>query len=375
MTQGHRDSHGLKNVVPVLMAGGVGTRFWPLSTPDHPKQFLTALSGTSFYRQSADRARALAAWDRILVMTNARFTGFVEAQTPEFPARNVVLEPRRRDTAAAVILAAVVAEKRWPGCVMVVMPADHVVDDVAAFRATVTVAVGRALEGGLGTIGIAPTHAATGFGYLRLARKPAGTEAVAVEAFTEKPDLARAEKFVASGAYLWNSGMFIWRASALLEAAARHLPAVYGPLASLGDAVGTEAFAARTREVFDGIESISVDFGIMEKAGDVWAVPAIFHWRDVGGWLEAADLFESDGSGNRTSGPVVLDGSCGNVVVTDSDKPIVVAGLSDCIIVRGPAGMLVCTKQAADRIKPLVEQVLGGKRSRLDGHATDCDGE
>jgi len=348
------------DAVAVLMAGGAGTRFWPLSTPDLPKQFVTALTDRPLYVQAAERARLLVPWERVLVMTQAGFVDLVREQTPEALPANVILEPLRRNTAAAIILAAIVISRRWPGATMVVMPSDHLIADTDAFRQTLSKAVARARRGGLGTIGIPPTSPATGFGYLRLARKRDGDGPVRVEQFVEKPDRARAEQYVASGRYVWNSGIFVWQAKALLEAAARHLPQVYEPLARLRKVVDTPAFDSRVHEAFQHIESISVDYGIMEKAEDVWAVPATFSWNDLGSWLAAAELLPADASGNHVRGKVILGGARGNVVIAESAAPLVVAGVSDCVVIQGPAGTLVCHKDMMDHLKPLLERVLSG---------------
>jgi len=348
----------LRDVVVVLMAGGFGTRFWPLGTADQPKQFLTALAGRSLYRQAAERARAIVPWDRILVMTNAAHVGLVREQTPEVPEANVIGEPMRRDTAAAVILAALVAERRFPGSILVTTPADHLVSNLEAFRRTVAAAVARARLGGLGTIGIRPTYPAMGFGYLRLARRPGQAEPVRVLEFVEKPDAPRAARFVASGEYLWNAGMFIWKAGTLLEAARQLLPDVSAALEPLAESAGSPAFAERARQAFQSLRAISVDYGIMEKARDVWSVPATFDWSDVGGWLAASDLLPADADGNCVRGSVLLDAATGNIVVAGAGRPVLVVGVKNCVIVHGPGGTLVCDKSHAEHIKPFVEKIL-----------------
>jgi len=350
--------HPFRHVIAVLMAGGAGTRFWPLSTPDLPKQFLTMLMDKPLYVQAAERANLLVPWDRILVMTHARFADLVHDQTPLVPPANIILEPARRNTAAAVILAAVIINHRWPGSTMIAMPADHLIGNMEAFRQTLATAVARAREGGLGTIGIPPTSPSTEFGYLRLPGPPAGTEPVPIEQFVEKPDLGRAQQYVASGRFLWNSGIFVWQSRVLLEAAARHLPQVYHPLAALDKVVDTEEFLPRALEAFERIEAISVDYGIMEKADDVWAVPATFSWNDVGNWLAAAALLPADADGNRLRGNVILDRARGNLVIWESERPLLIVGLSDCVIVQGPAGTLICPKSHVDSLKSLVEHIL-----------------
>jgi len=349
----------LADVYAVLMAGGFGRRLWPLGTDRRPKQFLTELSGRSLYVQAAERAARLVGWDRLLVVTNARLAGLVREQTPDLPPANLLEEPMRRNTAPAVILAALAVRRRVPDGVMVVMPSDHLIEDEEAFRDTLARAVARARRGGLGTVGVPPTRPATGFGYLELQRAPTGTEPVRVERFVEKPDRPTAERYVASGRYLWNAGIFIWRCDAILEAAAEHLPRTCRALVPLADVLQTPGFAEAARRAFEAVDAVSVDFGIMEKAEDVWTVPATFQWDDVGGWLAAERFLTPGSNGNRFRGRVIADEETRNaLVVTPAGHPTVVAGLADVIVVHTPAGTLVCHKSAADRLKPLIERVL-----------------
>lgn len=349
-------------IVPVLMAGGFGTRLWPLSTPDRPKQFLTEFEGRSLFQQTLARAVRLAPAERVLVMTSASLAPQARKQASDVPAENVILEPLRRDTGPAVILAALVVGRRWPDAVMAVFPSDHFIGDEAAFVETLASTAARAMEGGLGTVGIAPTSPATGYGYLRLSRGAEPLVAQPVEAFVEKPDRERAEAYVADGRHLWNSGIFIWRPAALLEAARQHLPGTVAALEGVADHVERETFAAEARAAFERIEADSIDYAVMEKAEDVWCVPAAFDWDDVGGWEAAARLLPADDAGNRVQGRVVLDGADGCIVLGEGGRPVAVAGMQDCIIVQGPAGTLVCPKSAADRIKPLVQRILDGEQ-------------
>jgi len=245
---------------------------------------------------------------------------------------------------------------------MMAMPSDHLVSDLPAFRQAAARAVVRARQGGLGTIGIRPTFPAEAYGYLRLAEPPSGAGPVRVERFVEKPARAAAEEYAASGRHLWNAGIFIWKAKALLDAAARHLPETWEALAPLGDLVGTEAFGEGVRQAFRQVRPISVDYGVMEKADDIWTVPAAFGWSDVGGWTAITELIPPDAStGNQVRGAAILEQALGNVVITDAEHPVIVAGLSDCIVVHGPCGTLVCHKSLVDRIKSLVERIEAPK--------------
>jgi mannose-1-phosphate guanylyltransferase len=350
---------GFRDVIAAIMAGGFGTRFWPLSTPDRPKQFLTLLAGRSLYAEAFRRARLLVPPGRIVVCANQAHRALVAAQSPRMAAANVVYEPMRRDTAAALILAALFVERRWPGHVLVSMPSDHLVTGDRGFQATMEAAVAQARRGSLVTVGIPPTHPATGFGYLELAAPPAALKPQPVRRFVEKPRLATARRYLASGRFLWNSGIFIWQARRLLEEAARRLPATYNALAPLAGHIGRKTFARKARQAFRRAKPVSVDYGIMEGARDVWVVPAAFQWSDVGGWGAAETLLAADKNGNRAVGPVEFEEASRMLVITAGDRPVIVAGLRDAIVVQGAAGTLVCHKSAADGIKPLVNRVHG----------------
>ncbi len=351
-------------ITPVIMAGGAGTRFWPLSTEELPKQFLTAFSEESLYQQTVARAAMLALPGRTLVMTNHRLLKPVRTQSPQIPPGNVVLEPLRRDTAAAVTLAAVIAEKRWPGSVMVVLPSDHIVKDWQGFCNTIRVAAERAQMGGLGTIGVRPTYPAVCYGYLHTTEaSPSPDSATQVEAFVEKPDRARAEAFCESGNYLWNAGIFVWKATTLLAEVEKHLPGIYKHLAPLADAVDSDSFAPMLDRAFKQVPAISIDFGVMEKAADVWTVPAAFEWSDVGGWRSAAELVEPDARGNRVSGRAVVEQSRNSLVISGADsRPVLVAGVEGLIVVTTDTGTLVCSQEMAEELKPLVQRILRGDR-------------
>lgn len=350
-----------RDVYAVLMAGGIGTRFWPLSTPDRPKQFLTELTERSLFEQAVERARALVPPKRILIMTGAKYEHFVRAQAPEVPVANIVCEPLRRDTAAAIICAARVVAHRDPEGLMIVTPSDHLVRDTGAYRRTMAAAVARAREGGLGTIGIPPARPATGFGYLEPVGPPQPPEPQPLERFVEKPDHETATRYIESGRYLWNAGMFIWRARTLLEEAARHLPETCRFLERMTPDTNADDFDARAREAFEPITPVSIDFGVMEKAAGVWTVPALFDWDDVGGWWAAEALIEAEEGGNRRVGRVELQDAKDVLVVGPPGHPVLVAGLEGCVVVHAEGGTLVCSKAAAETIKPLVKRILAGE--------------
>ncbi len=344
----------------VIIAGGAGKRFWPLSTPRKPKQFLTDFGKLSLYQQAVARARALVPASRILVMTNCDFGRHIRRQTPLIPKVNIILEPCRRDTGPAIALAAAVVNNRWPGAVMAVTPADHLVRDKKGFRATILAAAKRARQGGLVTIGIRPSFPATGFGYLDLAKRPRGRlEVVRLKRFVEKPDEKKAAKFLKSGNYLWNAGIFVWKTESIQAEVKRSMPATHRLLGGLNCFTGGVAFQRQVTRVFKKLKPISIDYGVMEKAREVWVVPAAFDWSDVGGWQAIRELITCDKDGNYLRGRIVSAGNKNTVMFSnDPDDILLCAGVKDLIIVNTPHGTLICHKDAAEGIKSLVEDIL-----------------
>jgi mannose-1-phosphate guanylyltransferase/mannose-6-phosphate isomerase len=363
-----------ERLVVVIMAGGAGTRFWPLSTPELPKQFMTAFGDRSFYQQAVARARTLVPESDILVVTSRAFLGLARSQAPGIPPDQVIGEPERRDTAPAVALASVLAASRWPGCMTVVMPADHVIHGKEEFRGTIAVAVERARDGALVTLGIPPTHPSTAYGYIELEPEGAqpgqpGQHARKVRRFVEKPGPEKARELAEAG-LLWNSGIFVWKAETILAEIERHLPAVHGAMAPLGASFPTGTFAADLAEAFRASPTISIDYGVMEKASGVHCVPATFRWSDVGGWNAALDLLAADDDhGNRTRGKVIHDSCHGSLLLsTDPERTLLCSNLRDLVVASTEEGVLVCPRDEVDGIKPLVTRVMesGGRSPRVD---------
>ncbi len=339
----------------VVMAGGSGERFWPLSTPSHPKQFPPLLDGRSFFQHTVERATALVGESRVLVATRRDLLPIVREQLPGFPVENCVLEPVGRDTAACIGLAALVVERRAPGARMLVAPSDHYISPPHAFEETIR--QGLALldrVDGLVTLGIPPTRPETGYGYIlageAVAEQPAARRC---ERFTEKPDRRTAERFVADGRYYWNSGIFLWGAATILKAMARHLPEHWRCLEAIRAALETPEEGRVLDEVFPRIPRVSVDVGILERADDVYMIPATFTWDDVGAWSALGRILPPDEHGNAVVGRHVGRDSHG-CVVYGATRPIGTIGLRDLVVVETPEGVLVCPKERAQEVKDLV---------------------
>lgn len=365
--------------VAIIMAGGRGERFWPLSREHLPKQFLRLAGSGTMLQDTVARVQSLVSPANTYVITGARFAGLVRQQV-EIPAANILLEPQGRDTAPCVGLATAVIRHRFgdDDPVVVVIPADHLIPDTAAFIAAVDTAVAWAEQhDALLTIGIPPTRPETGYGYIKYspgsALSPAGVGSdhpvYQVEKFTEKPDYDTALQFIRAGHYLWNSGMFIWRASVIWEAMARYLPDVYQGLQEIAAAVDTPSFAGVVEGVFPTLEKTSIDFGIMEKADNVYVVPGKFGWDDVGVWSALSRVYQADADNNVVAGrpgsgppegesvPVIFLDSSECVVYCNRERLLATIGVSDLIIVDTEDVLLVCHKNQEQQLKQLLAQL------------------
>jgi mannose-1-phosphate guanylyltransferase len=350
----------------VILGGGAGTRLWPSSRRARPKQLLSLGGPESLIGAAVRRASAIVGVENTLIVTAADQADAVRAAIPSLPAANIVAEPMPRNTAAAVGLGAITAQRRaGPDAVIAVLPADPYIGDEATFERLVRLAIVEARDT-IVTIGVQPTHAETGFGYIRLgARLPrAGTDAVHdVGGFFEKPDRPTAERYVASGEYLWNSGMFFLTARRMLDETRRHLPALGALLDAAvaggdADAVIASGYAAAP--------SISIDHGVMEKAGGLRVIPGTFGWNDVGSWAALPALKAPDARGNVViGGAALLDGD-GNIVVADEGAPYVgVLGVRDLVVVATKDAVLVIPKDRAQDVRRVVEAAKQSGRDDL----------
>lgn len=349
----------MKTVV-TIMAGGAGTRFWPLSTEERPKQFLSLVGERSLLQMSFDRVRGLVPLDQVMVLTNESYEDLVAAQLPEIPRRHIIGEPSRRDTAAAVALAALMTEHRFGPAIMVLLTADHVISPLENFQAALREAVEGAQQGGLYTLGIRPTYPATGFGYLQMGQPLAGGRLphFRVDRFKEKPSQEVAEVLLESGNYFWNSGMFVWRSDQILEEFSRNLPAHLEILGPVMPSMGTEKGALELRAAFDKLERISVDYAILEKATDVRAVIPDITWDDVGGWRAVAQYLSLDNSGNRLHGSVWSEEANHNVVFSeDPEEKVLLLGVEDLVVVRSGKRTLVAHRDRLDSLKLAVDHL------------------
>ena len=351
----------------VVMAGGTGTRFWPLSRRSRPKQLLPFAEGRSLLAATVDRLAPLVTPERTLVVTSEDVVEAVRAELPRLPAGNILAEPSGRNTAACVGWVAWRMARSKPDAVMVVLPADHVIPDGPALHSALAgAAATAAARGGLVTLALRPTRAETGFGYLELGEvvgAAAGRPVHVVKRFVEKPTRELAEEFVGAGNYAWNSGMFAWTVEAIQGAIREFLPELAGGLDELMAAADTLGEKEALRRHYPTLPKISVDFGVMEKATSVWAVGVDFAWSDVGSWAGLSEVLQS-GTHGVTLGDVVTLDCAGSVLV--SDGPLVaVVGVRDLVVVATRDAVLVVPKDQAQRVKELVEKLHEAGRDDL----------
>lgn len=350
-----------RDLVAVIIAGGSGKRFWPLSDSERPKQFLRLFSDRTLIQSAYDRLCGLVPPQRVIVVTGERFVPVVREQLPDIPAENIIGEPVGRDTAPAVALSAVVCRRRFGNPVMLVTPADHMIRPVELFQATAMSAVKRSGKTGtIYTFGIAPTYPATGYGYLELGRlvmDDSGIGHYGVERFREKPDLETARRYCESGRFCWNSGMFVWTVDAIMAEIRTHLPDLASRLFPLGDVYGTNGWQASLRTAFEGVSAISIDFGVMEKAERICTVRAEFEWNDVGGWEAVARYLDADGSGNATRANCKALDSADNLVFCENgEETVALIGVDNLAVVRAGNKTLVCDRRRAEDVKRLVDE-------------------
>ena len=350
----------------VIMAGGSGERFWPLSRKATPKQLLKIVGRKTMIEQTAARLRPLVDESRTWVVTTADQAPALKRLLPGVPDSHILKEPLGRNTAPCIALAAYAIAREDPEAVMAILPADHVITPKREFQKTLRAGARAAEEtGGLVTIGVAPTFPATGYGYIRRGKK-AGRFGAAdfyrVDRFIEKPDPARARRLVESPLYSWNSGIFVWSLSAISAALEEHLPGVADQLRPLRE-LPLRRRAAFLRETYPGLPSVSIDYGIMEKHRRVLVTAAGFQWDDVGSWAALDKYLPADRAGNRGRGEVAVTGS-ENCLGVSTGPLIGLVGVSDLVVVATSDAVLVCPREKAQEVKKLVAKLRENPRYR-----------
>jgi mannose-1-phosphate guanylyltransferase len=359
------------NFYAVIMAGGGGTRLWPVSRNDTPKQMLKLDGERTLFEIAVSRLLGLFPADRILVVTSAALAEEFQREQPEIPAKNYIIEPSGKDTAPAIGLAAVTLNQRDPDAVMAVVTADHFIEREGRFLHVLRAAGEVAEEGHLVTLGIQPTYPATGFGYIQQGAYLGTYESIVVfkaERFKEKPDERTAILFLETEDHSWNSGMFIWKTDRILAEMERQMPKLYTVLEAISAAWGSEDYQAVLEREWEQVEKVSIDFGIMEGAEDVAVIPARgLGWSDVGSWNAVYEVLPKNGDGNVVTCKEYISFSTHDTLVytdVDIDRLVVTLGVDNLIIVETNDVLMVCDKDHAQVVKEVVNQLR--EKSKID---------
>ena len=342
----------------LIMAGGRGERFWPRSRQNMPKQFLSLTDdGKTMIQLTVERILPLVNMEDIFIVTNRSYKDLVREQLPDLPDENILCEPVGKNTAPCIGLGAVHIAKKYGDAVMMVLPSDHLIKYTSLFLNTLTDACEVAEQGGnLVTLGIAPDCPETGYGYIKFQPEQTLGRAFAVEKFVEKPDLETAKAYLASEQYLWNSGMFIWKTSTILDNLQAHLPETYAGLCKIREAIGTPVEEQVLEREFQAFEAESIDYGVMEKAKNIYILSGAFGWDDVGSWLAVSRIKRSNELGNVVEGNVVTVDTR-DTIIQGGGKLIAAVGLEDMIVVDSEDALLICEKAHAGDIKKVLENL------------------
>lgn len=347
----------------LIMAGGRGERFWPKSRKNLPKQFLSLTDdGKTMIQLTVDRILPIVDLEDIFIATNQVYKSLVMEQLPGIPEANILCEPVGRNTAPCIGLGAVHIAKKHPDAVMIVLPSDHLIKYNQMFVDTLNEACETAEAGNnLVTIGITPDYPETGYGYIKFKAHKTLSRAYTVEKFVEKPSLDLAKEYLATKDYLWNSGMFVWKVSTILDNIKTYMPETYQGLVRIQNAIGSDSENEILEHEFYQFHSESIDYGIMEKADNIYIYPGAFGWDDVGSWLAVGRIKKTDHNGNVISGNVITVNSQNNII-EGSDKLIATVGTKDLIIVDTNDATLICAKDSASDIKKVLEQLRINKK-------------
>jgi len=354
----------------LIMAGGRGTRFWPRSRDKKPKHLLDIVTDRTIIQETVDRIKPLIPARNIIIVTGKTHARELVRQLPEIPVENVLIEPMGRNTAACIGYAAVHIQKRAQDAVMVVLPSDHGIGNPGLYRKVIAAAAAAAQKkNALVTIGLKPESPHTGFGYMEggaAAGRVEGMKVLQVRSFREKPGLRQARAFLEKGNFYWNSGMFVWKTSVIMEQIRQFLPQLHEGLAAIAAGMGKADEASTVRRVYKNLPSISIDYGVMEKAANVLMVPADFGWSDLGSWDTLWEISAKDENGNAaTAGSQTVLEDTKNSFVYSPQKLVALIGMKDVIVVDTKDALLICKKGRSQDVKKVVDALEAGGKKHL----------
>jgi len=359
----------MSKVKIVIMAGGNGTRLWPLSTKKQPKQFQALVSEKTMLQETYERMSGRYSHENIYVATNESYVDLVTQQLPDIPQANIIAETALRDTASAIALIAGMIAHKDPDATIAIFPSDHVIKNEDVLLDALTVAENYIVDHkeAIATFGILPTHADVGYGYIKKgsAVTGMGDETVFMaEKFVEKPDSETAQKYLDEGGYYWNAGMFVFHAGEMLEKYRAFVPDTYDRTKKIQEAIGTDDFEKVSREQYAGMDKISVDYAIMENAKEIALIPMMLSWSDVGDWARLKETVVEDTDTHLSRGQHI-DFKSKNVVVFGSDKPVITVGMQDAVVIDTPEALLVCAQSEAANLSKYVKEMGAGDFEHL----------
>lgn len=342
----------------VIMAGGKGERFWPKSRQNFPKQFLSLTAdGKTMLQLTVDRALNFTDITKVFVVTNQQYKDIVKSQIIDLPEDNILCEPVARNTAPCIAFAAQITQKKFGENVMIVLPSDHLIGDIDSFNSAINNAVSYSKNSkNLATIGIIPTYPETGYGYINYDKSQSDNGCYQVVKFVEKPSIDKAKEYVESGSYLWNSGMFVWSATVILDKFKELMPNIYEKSLNISNAYGTDNYEKVLTREFALMESESVDYGIMEKSDNIITIPCQCGWNDVGSWLALESINPCDSNGNMVQGDCI-NISSKNCTIVGGKRLIAAVGLENVVIVETDDAILVCNKDNTQDVKQVISEL------------------
>lgn len=353
-------------IAAAIMAGGKGERFWPMSRAARPKQFLSLTDdGITMLQHTVRRLLPMVAYEDMFIIANNAYMSIIREQVPEIPPENLLAEPMARNTSPCIGFAAAVMAEKYKDAVMLALPADHLISNEVLFLDTIRKAAGFASSGGrLVTIGISPSYPETGYGYVNFDKNKNIDGIYPVHRFVEKPNIEMAKEYIADGGYLWNSGMFVWTLSTILTVFEALHPDIYAGLMLIRKALNTEDYDRVLEECFNSFPSISIDYGVMERANGIYTIPGSFGWDDMGSWLALERISNKDPRGNVIRGDIIATETDNSIIISDK-KLITSIGLKDLIIVDTPDALLICDKTYTQQIRQALEELRRDGRGEI----------